>query len=107
MTRAGSWCVSLVSNLGAIRVIAYLVLTAAVSIVAFFHLRFGHCGELSSPSSCEFVRGSGGLLLLLGPTAVLACASILALWRGRPLLVHVSAAVVITAVLLIDVTTIA
>ena len=91
----------------ALFVVGYLVLTAAVSVIAFFHLRYGHCGELSSPGSCDFIRGAGTPLLLFGPAAVVAVASILALRSRRPLFVPLPVAVVVAAIIIIDATTIA
>jgi hypothetical protein len=86
--------------------LVYLGLTFAVSIVAFVHLRYGHCGELSSPASCEFVRGSGTPLLLLGPSGIVTLGWVIAIWRGRPAYLHLCASLAIGAVIILDVATI-
>jgi hypothetical protein len=83
----------------------YVLTTCAVSVVAFVLLRYGHCGELSSPESCDFIRGDGGPLLLIGPASVVATASIVALWRRKPLVLHLSAGAVVAAVVIIGLAT--
>jgi hypothetical protein len=87
--------------------IGYLLVTVAASVVVFVHLRYGHCGELSSPRSCDFVRGAGTPLVLIAPAFAVVISLLLAVQRNRALFLHVCAGAAVVTLIVLDVSTVA
>lgn len=87
--------------------IGYVLVTVGASVVVFVHLRYGRCGELSSPGSCDFVRGAAALLLLIGPAFAVVVSLVLAVQRNSALFLHICAGTAIVALIVLDVSTVA